>query len=240
MSASRPNEPLRLSADDLFSPRVDAFLDEQAMRNRSMPEVEPQPWILRVLYSSYFYLSLASGLGAFVAWMIYEPFVSDANLNDNPLARPAVPDRRRLRGPVPRRRRGHHVPQCAPGDAQRGRRAGRRLPGGPRRDHPRRDHLCDHGEDQRGVLEGPPARPDAHRHRPRDPDDGPGLRLGPGVDPRRHRPGDRFEGVEGRAQRPARRRPGRVARRPDLRPHRHRDPADRRRGLAQPRRRLHA
>ncbi len=69
MSASRPNEPLRLSADDLCSPRVDAFLDEQAMLNRSMPEVEPRPWNLRVLYSSYFYLSLASGLGAFVAWM---------------------------------------------------------------------------------------------------------------------------------------------------------------------------
>ena len=33
--------------------------------------------ILRVLYSSYFYLSLASGLGAFVAWMIIEPFFDD-------------------------------------------------------------------------------------------------------------------------------------------------------------------
>jgi hypothetical protein len=77
MSASRPQEPLRLSADDLFSPRVDAFLDEQAMLNRAMPEAQPQPWILRVLYSSYFYLSLASGLGAFVAWMILEPFYND-------------------------------------------------------------------------------------------------------------------------------------------------------------------
>ena len=35
------------------------------MLNRAMPELESQPWILRVLYSSYFYLSLASGLGAF-------------------------------------------------------------------------------------------------------------------------------------------------------------------------------
>jgi hypothetical protein len=77
MSAPRPNEPLRLTAADLFSPRVDAFLDEQAMLNRSMPEVEPQPWILRALYSSYFYLSLASGLGAFAAWTILEPFLED-------------------------------------------------------------------------------------------------------------------------------------------------------------------
>jgi FHA domain len=68
------HEPLRLSADDLYSPRVEAFLDEQAMMSRAMPEVEPQPWIVRVFYSSYFYLSLAAGLGAFVAWMIMEPF----------------------------------------------------------------------------------------------------------------------------------------------------------------------
>jgi Inner membrane component of T3SS, cytoplasmic domain len=74
MPPSSPHEPLRLSPDDLYSPRVEAFLDEQAVLNRAMPEVEPQPWILRVIYSSYFYLSLASGLGAMVAWMIMEPF----------------------------------------------------------------------------------------------------------------------------------------------------------------------
>ena len=45
--------------------------------NRAMPEPEPQPFILRVLYSSYFYLSLASGLGGFVAWLIVEPFIDD-------------------------------------------------------------------------------------------------------------------------------------------------------------------
>jgi hypothetical protein len=78
MPPPRPQETLRLTEDDLFSPRVDAFLDEQAMRNRAMPEAAPQPWILRVLYSSYFYLSLAIGLGAFVAWTIFEPFVEDS------------------------------------------------------------------------------------------------------------------------------------------------------------------
>jgi hypothetical protein len=77
MSRLRPQEPLRLSADDLYTPQVDAFLDEQAMLNRALPEAEPQPWILRVFYSSYFYLSLASGLGGGVAWMIIEPFFND-------------------------------------------------------------------------------------------------------------------------------------------------------------------
>ncbi len=50
------------------------------MMSRALPEVESLPWILRVLYSSYFYLSLASGLGAFVAWLMIEPFVSDAQM----------------------------------------------------------------------------------------------------------------------------------------------------------------
>ncbi len=78
MPPPSPHEPLRLSADDLFAPSVDAFLDEQAMASRAMPEVEPQPWILQFLYSSYFYLSLAGGLGAMVGWMIVEPFYNDS------------------------------------------------------------------------------------------------------------------------------------------------------------------
>ena len=86
MSAPRPQETLRLTEDDLFSPKVDAFLDEQAMLNRALPEVQPQPWILRVLYSSYFYLSLASGLGAFVGWMIFEPFISEVDRGDGAIA----------------------------------------------------------------------------------------------------------------------------------------------------------
>ena len=49
MTGSTPQEPLRLTTDDLFSPRVDAFLDEQAMRDRTLPEAEPQPWIVRLL-----------------------------------------------------------------------------------------------------------------------------------------------------------------------------------------------
>ena len=77
MSTSSSQEPLRLSKSDLYSPRVDAFLDEQASLNRALPEAEPQPFIVRMFYSSYFYLSLASGLGGFVAWLIIEPFIND-------------------------------------------------------------------------------------------------------------------------------------------------------------------
>jgi hypothetical protein len=77
MSMSPSQEPLRVSADELYSPRVNAFLDEQAMINRALPEAAPQSFFARVLYSSYVYLSLAAGVGAFVAWLTLEPFYDD-------------------------------------------------------------------------------------------------------------------------------------------------------------------
>jgi hypothetical protein len=75
MSSSR--EPIQVSTADLFSPKVDAFLEEQAALNRALPETVPQPFIVRLFYSSYFYLSLASGLGAFLGWLVLEPFFDD-------------------------------------------------------------------------------------------------------------------------------------------------------------------
>ena len=75
---SNARDPLRLTANDLYSPRVDAFLEEQDALQRGAQDVEPQPLILRILYSSYFYLSIASGLGGFTAWVILEPFYDDS------------------------------------------------------------------------------------------------------------------------------------------------------------------
>jgi hypothetical protein len=70
-------EPLRVSAADLFSPNVEEYIEEQAVLNRPLPEAAPRPFLIRVLYSSYFYLSIAAGLGAVVGWMILEPFFDD-------------------------------------------------------------------------------------------------------------------------------------------------------------------
>jgi len=77
MSTSRSQQPIRLTTEELFTPKVNAFLDEQAMLNRALPESETQPFIVRLFYSSYLYLSLASGLGGFLAWLILEPFIDD-------------------------------------------------------------------------------------------------------------------------------------------------------------------
>jgi hypothetical protein len=71
-----------LDKNDLFSARVDAYLQDQEALRRSIPETPAQPLVVRVLYSSYFYLSLAGASGALVAWGLIEPFFDDKKLGD--------------------------------------------------------------------------------------------------------------------------------------------------------------
>jgi len=66
--------PLRIDAKELFSAKVEDYLEVQSALQRVAEEVEPQSWIVRVIYSSWFYLSLCAGLGAFCGWAILEPF----------------------------------------------------------------------------------------------------------------------------------------------------------------------
>jgi hypothetical protein len=68
------NEPLRLTESDLNSPDIQSYLDMHAALRRDVGELPAQPLLIRVIYASWFYLSLASGLGAFVAWALLEPF----------------------------------------------------------------------------------------------------------------------------------------------------------------------
>src|ERR1051325_6008698 len=76
-------EPLRLEQGDLFSPHVEAYLEERAALKRAMPDIEPQPLIIRILYSAYFYLSMACMIGALIGWMILEPFFDDVALSQH-------------------------------------------------------------------------------------------------------------------------------------------------------------
>lgn len=71
------NEPLRLTTEDLYTSRVESYLEEQESMQRGLQDVETQPLVIRVIYSSWFYLSIASGLGGFVAWLCLEPFYDD-------------------------------------------------------------------------------------------------------------------------------------------------------------------
>jgi hypothetical protein len=71
--------PLRLTDADLNSPQVEQYLEEREMLRRAVPEVPSRPWIVRMFYSTWFYLSLAGGLGALVAWAVLEPFFVEGN-----------------------------------------------------------------------------------------------------------------------------------------------------------------
>jgi len=70
-------EPLRLDREELYSPRVDAYLDERKALQRDVPEVPEQPFLVRIFYSSWFYLAVAGALGALVGWAVLEPFFDD-------------------------------------------------------------------------------------------------------------------------------------------------------------------
>ena len=74
------NEPIRLEQSDLFSPEVDRFIEERSALRKATPEADDQSLLVRVLYSSWFYLSIACGIGAGIAWACLEPFFNDGAL----------------------------------------------------------------------------------------------------------------------------------------------------------------
>jgi hypothetical protein len=74
---SQPNDRIRLDYGDLHSQSVESYLEVRRAMRQSQGEQEPQPLVIRVIYSSWFYLAIASGIGAFAAWACLEPFYDD-------------------------------------------------------------------------------------------------------------------------------------------------------------------
>jgi hypothetical protein len=74
-----PEDVVRLAREDFMRPEVDAALAHQkALLRQSSPiETKPISPLRRVLLSSLFYMPLAGVIGAYIAWLIYEPFYSD-------------------------------------------------------------------------------------------------------------------------------------------------------------------
>jgi hypothetical protein len=70
-------EPLKLSSSDFYTPRVEGYLEEQAVLTRGVPETPPQSLIIKILYSSCFYLSVAGVVGGLGAWACTEPFYNE-------------------------------------------------------------------------------------------------------------------------------------------------------------------
>lgn len=75
------NEPLRISTDEMYTPQVQNYIDiqEGLAKNLAGP-VEKQSFIVRLLYSNWFYLMIWGGIGAICGWAILEPFFDDQEL----------------------------------------------------------------------------------------------------------------------------------------------------------------
>ena len=81
-----PQPHLKIDHEDLFSDEVEDYLAVQQNLRQSRSEAEPLAWWVRILYSNWFYLSLAAGVGAFLAWAIMEPFFSDDETQEDGIA----------------------------------------------------------------------------------------------------------------------------------------------------------
>jgi hypothetical protein len=73
---------IRLDHADLYSPQVEGYLELQRALHRDVGDFAPRPLVIRVIYSSWFYLAIASGLGAFIAWATLEPFFQEGDVAD--------------------------------------------------------------------------------------------------------------------------------------------------------------
>lgn len=76
--------PIRVDPSELYSPQVNEYIDIQQALRRDVGPIAPRPLLIRIIYSSWFYLAIASGLGAFLAWLPMEPFI-DERVAEDPL-----------------------------------------------------------------------------------------------------------------------------------------------------------
>ena len=87
--------PIRLESSEFFAPNVDAYLEERVALGRALPEFERPPFLVRLIYSPYFYLSLAGLAGGLAGWAVTEPFIDEKALQQ---ANPNQPNRALLVG----------------------------------------------------------------------------------------------------------------------------------------------
>ncbi len=81
------SDPIRISQRDLHAPAVDEYVELQAYLQRDVGPLSDQPWLIRVIYANWFYLSIAAMVGGILGWLILEPFFDDNRIgNDVDLA----------------------------------------------------------------------------------------------------------------------------------------------------------
>ncbi|MAT70434.1 MAG: hypothetical protein CMJ58_13025 [Planctomycetaceae bacterium] len=75
-------DPIRITDADLNSPAVNDYVETQKYLSRD-ESTEQAPWIIRVIYANWFYLSIAAMIGGLVGWALIEPWFTDEDLADD-------------------------------------------------------------------------------------------------------------------------------------------------------------
>lgn len=71
-------DPIRITTADLQRPEINEYVEMQSYLQRDVGEVGKQPWLIRVIYANWFYLSIAAALGGLAAWACLEPWYDDS------------------------------------------------------------------------------------------------------------------------------------------------------------------
>ena len=70
-------DPIRITTADLQRPEINDYVEMQKYLQRDVGEIGRQPWLIRVIYANWFYLSIAAALGGLAAWACLEPWYDD-------------------------------------------------------------------------------------------------------------------------------------------------------------------
>lgn len=70
-------DPIRITTADLQRPEINDYVEMQSYLQRDVGEIGKQPWLIRVIYANWFYLSIAAALGGLAAWACLEPWYDD-------------------------------------------------------------------------------------------------------------------------------------------------------------------
>jgi len=70
-------DPIRITSSDLHSPEVEQYVELQRYLTGDQDAAEERPWLIRVIYANWFYLSVSAMIGGLVGWAILEPWFDD-------------------------------------------------------------------------------------------------------------------------------------------------------------------
>jgi hypothetical protein len=76
------SSPIRISSSDLHTADVDSYVEMQNYLRRDVGPMSDQPWLVRVIYANWFYLSICAMLGGLAGWALLEPWFDDNELDN--------------------------------------------------------------------------------------------------------------------------------------------------------------